>query len=155
MLLLCSAHLRPDDHDCGASRGTCSLVTFWPFGLATASSILLSSQYFCWASMPQVFPPFREFLLMLIMLSSTLPSSGKSEMLRHHPFLELLTEHQVARLFSLERLFLQDVSPSSSMRDLLLLPERCSRKWCCGLGSREAKHDGNAPVLPWRPPCTP
>ena len=87
MLLLCSPHLRPEDRDHRASRGTCSPVTFWPFGLATASSILLPSQYFGWASMLRAFPPFHEFLLMLMMLSSALPSSGKREMLRHHPSL--------------------------------------------------------------------
>ena len=54
---------------------------------------------------------------MLMMLSSTLPSLGKREMLRHHPFLETLTDHQVVRLFSLESLLLQDTDTSSSMRD--------------------------------------
>lgn len=95
--------------------------------------------------MPQVFPPFREFLLMLIMLSSTLPSSGKSEMLRHHPFLELLTEHQV-EYFSLERLFLQDVSPSSSIETYCCFLKGAVGNGVVVLGSREAKHDGNARV---------
>lgn len=70
---------------------TCVLLAIWADG---SRPILHSSQYFCWASIPSPFHPFHGCLLMLLMLSLTQYQTLGKEMLRHHPFLEMLREYQ-------------------------------------------------------------
>lgn len=70
---------------------TCVWLAIWA---DCSRPILHSSQQFCWASLPSPFHPFHGCLLMLLMLSLTQYQALGKEMLRHHPFLEMLREYQ-------------------------------------------------------------
>ena len=99
---LCSPHVGPDDHDHRASWGLvhlCLLGTWEGSSRPSPSfgtAVLLGRCPRDLSSIPWIFTDAADAV------ADALPSPGKRGMLRHHPFLLMLTDHQ-AQVPSTER----------------------------------------------------